>query len=164
MIAKWRNNRVTIINAAGFLCVDESENDATAKLVDAGFSPEQATAILYTPVLPATWRATWAAAAALQLAANAAALKTVATAKDVADIRKSQETLQSGLAYIESELTSDRREQEIRRLEAYLDAEAQKCRDALAANRQTLTHSAENFIWKQLWATPAGQRLQELRA
>lgn len=154
---------MTVCNAAGFFAVNELRHDALEKLLGAGFTPAEATEILDTPPVPAVWRSTFLAASASQLAANEAKLATVATKEEVAAVRESQDTLQAAVAELQGERASDRRQSETRELEVHLDAEAQRYRDALKANGQKLTRFAENLIWEQLWQTPAGQRLQELR-
>jgi hypothetical protein len=164
MISWWnKEQRVTVCNAAGFLCVNELRDVAIEKLLAAGFEPAEATAILDTRVHKSVWHSTFAAASSATSVRMEEALEGVATAADVAAVAETTATLQSAVAELQGERASDRRQSEMRELEQHLDAEAQRYRDALTARRQKLTRFAEEFIWRTLWETPAGQRLQELR-
>ncbi len=160
---RYAGDLYSVSHTGGFACVQESKAACLAKLAALDLTANQALVILNEPVKLADWRSMFAQAAAAEATAATAALESVASVDDVTAVREKQSELEGAVSSLRRELASDRLQQEQRELEAYLDSEAQKCRDALAANRQKLTRFAENFIWQTLWATPAGKRLTELR-
>jgi hypothetical protein len=161
---QYPGNVYTLIHAGGFIANQEPEFDCLAKLEALGLSEDEAIDVLYAKAVPAEWRSLFGQAAAAEAVAVAAAVSKAASEEDVKALSENTAALQASIQELQADQKRRDLETERRDLESFLDAEAQKCRDALAASGQRNTRFSENLIWEQLWATPAGQRLQEVRA
>jgi hypothetical protein len=159
----WKKRYSVIDEERGeFVVLQQEWHAAIEQLQQArSLTYEQARELLETEVPAARWRAAHASAAAATAVAVELALHGVA---DASEVEAKHTELTAAIDGLRAELASDRQQMEMRQLESHLDCEAQKCRDALAARGHKPSQRNEDFIWKTLWATPAGRRLQELRA
>jgi hypothetical protein len=149
----------TVISPAGFVCVQEPRAACEAKLATLGIDP----AILEERNTRAEWHAMFAHAAAAEATAATSALASAATVADVEAVANKQAELTAAVSELRSEVAREQRRAEMQQLEAELDAEADRIRGVLKSKKQGPSTFTENLMWGELFKTPAGKRLLELR-
>ncbi|MBA4104467.1 MAG: hypothetical protein C0485_01825 [Pirellula sp.] len=163
MLAKWYGDKVTIIAADQFICLQVSEAEALAKLKARGVYGVRAQAVLRRKATHAEWISTHSSAVAAVAVATAEAVSRAAEAADLEDVRNRQSELSSALTELQRGMESDRLRLERRQLEIHLGYEAERHTQIALSTGLAPGRDLEAAIWAQLWETPAGLRLQELR-
>jgi hypothetical protein len=164
MIAKrYKDGRYTVVSANGILVLQLPENEAIAALRARGLSDDRARAVLSREVPAAEWRSTFIAATAATAAATAAAVDQLPDAVDVSDVRERQEQLGAAVAELRAEVATGRREQERHELEKSLNSRAEQMIEVAEVNGIKRSRFLEQKVWENLWQSPEGLRLAELR-
>jgi hypothetical protein len=161
MLAKWKDGRVTICSANGFVCLQATEAEAIIKLKARGLMLKRAQAVLQREAPAAEWRATFLQAAA----ATAVALEeSMSRAAEVADVENVRSDLGAAVADLKREIAEDRRRDERRQLEIYLAKRAEQMIAVSLSTGLAPGRDLDNAVWAQLLDnSPEGIRLQELR-
>lgn len=160
MIAVYEHDgRFSAATSGGILChnVDRAE---AARLIAEQVDGIDANEALDHPTDRATFRSTWAAA----VAAEIQSLRSIVESdpEDIAHLKERLDAIDQRLHQsIEHERRSSR-QQRLRAAEAALDAEANRIRAVLQAQKLH-TAFAENFLWKTLWERPMGVLVLQLR-
>lgn len=165
MLSRWNKAAVTVLDeeAGRFLVLQQSLESAMEQLQQHGLSVTAARAVLNAKCSESAWRAAFVHCAAATAVAMEESLKSVPESSELDDLRKSQATLGEALSVIQEDIAADRLDQERRDLEAALNAQAEQMIAVSVASGIPRTNYLENRVWHALWASPLGQRLQELR-